>query len=87
MYVLYSSKNAKNKVVKISKCSFFSQKSNGHYSVPVEPPPDYNNTDLPYIPPPDYTPPSQHKGMANGKAPQMHGKAHIANGRITPVSS
>lgn len=59
---------------------FFLQKSNGHHSVPIEPPPDYSNTDLPYIPPPDYTPPSQHKGMANGKA-------HIANGRITPVSS
>lgn len=57
-----------------------STKSNGHHSVPIEPPPDYSNTDLPYIPPPDYTPPSQHKGMANGKA-------HIANGRITPVSS
>lgn len=59
---------------------FFSQKSNGRYSVPVEPPPDYNSTDLPYIPPPDYTPPSKHRGMANGKA-------HITNGRITPVSS
>nr|XP_022315752.1 patched domain-containing protein 3-like isoform X2 [Crassostrea virginica] len=58
--------------------------SSGHYDTPYAPPPDY---DKPYIPPPDYTPPSKHRGVSNGKTPQMNGNANYANGRITPISS
>lgn len=64
--------------------SLLPQISSGHYDTPYAPPPDY---DKPYIPPPDYTPPSKHRGVSNGKTPQMNGNANYANGRITPISS